>query len=208
MSKENPFDIMAAEWDQDSMKFQIAVATASAVLKRVHLSPGAHLLDFGCGTGLVSFNMMKENPDITTVTGLDNSSGMIDIFNQKAQEAQIDAKARLYDLTEELPEKEYDLAVSSMVFHHLPEPLSALQEIAKSLKPGATVAIADLDVEDGTFHPPEMTGIFHHGFDRSEMEEWFKKAGFEQVSSFTIHEVPKSEKVFPIFMTIGQKPRL
>lgn len=208
MSKENPFDAMAAEWDQDSMKFQIGKASALGMLKHTKIPQGARLLDFGCGTGLVSFFMMKENANITSATGFDNSSGMVGVFNEKAQEAKVDAKALLCDLSaDDISEKDFDLAVSSMVFHHLPEPAIALQKIYKALKPGASLAIADLDTEEGDFHPPEMTGIFHHGFERSQMQEWFEKAGFDQVSSFTIHEIPKNDKIYPIFMMTGQKPQ-
>jgi len=46
-----------------------------------------------------------------------------------------------------------------------------------SSTPGGFLSIADLDSDDGQFHE-DKTGVFHSGFDRNVMRQYFSEAGF------------------------------
>ncbi len=166
------FDKEAAAWDIEP-RVKLAQEVAAAIMRRVDLRPDMDVLDFGCGTGLVSA-LLK--PEVRSITGADTSKGMLEQFKAK-----LGAKAILLE-----PDKEtslngtYDLIVSSMTLHHVPkiEPLFAA--FYKALKPGGRVALCDLDAEGGQFHP-DPTGVFHEGFHRPQIEKLLKDAGFIDV---------------------------
>jgi len=201
-NKENRFDKIAREWDGDSMRTRLAAAIAESIRVN-HPISGATLLDFGCGTGLVSFPFSEH---FNRIEGVDTSLGMVEQFNQKAEKFSIDAHARLYIPGSPLPAEHYDVVVSGMVLHHIEDVSFEINEIYRSLKPGGVVALADLDLEDGTFHPAEMEGIFHNGFDRSQIREWLEQAGFGSISLFDAYSLEKEGKTFTIFLATARKP--
>lgn len=49
------FDAAAARWDANPMRVQLATATYRAIAAAVPLTPTMRALDFGCGTGLLTF---------------------------------------------------------------------------------------------------------------------------------------------------------
>ena len=71
---------------------------------------------------------------------------------------------------------------------------------------GGFVALADLDSEDGSFHPPGTEGVYHHGFDRDALTGLLEAAGFEDVKFQTAVEVPKEGSSYPIFLVVASKP--
>jgi len=54
-----------------------------------------------------------------------------------------------------------------MALHHIESTQALVQVFSDHLKPGGMVALADLDKEDGSFHPEGSEGIFHRGFERN-----------------------------------------
>ncbi|MEJ6592113.1 MAG: class I SAM-dependent methyltransferase, partial [SAR86 cluster bacterium] len=63
----------------------------------------------------------------------------------------------------------------------------------------------DLDHEDGTFHPAGTTGVFHTGFKRDLLQRLLNKHGISDVQFVTAYAVERGDKVFPIFLVLGQK---
>mgnify|MGYP006950044336 CR=1 FL=1 len=43
------------------------------------------------------------------------------------------------------------------------------------------VALADLDSEDGSFHPPDTDGVYHLGFDRDALRAELEADGFSDI---------------------------
>ena len=68
--------------------------------------------------------------------------------------------------------------------------------------------VADLDKEDGTFHPAGTTNI-HTGFDRAELQKWVEAAGFENVTFSNAYQIKKEvsglEKIFPVFLMAARR---
>lgn len=205
-SAEDYFNQMAGQWDENSTRHQIAQNAARAIHKKVLLSKDSAVLDFGCGTGLVSFFFY---PFVKKLEGVDSSAGMVEQFNKKAREQNFsNAGARVMDIDhEELPPDQYDIIVSSMVFHHIESPKDLLPKLYHSLRKGGVLAMADLDQEDGTFHPPEAEGVRHHGFLRQEMEDWFKSAGFNNVSTSTVMQIEREKQNYSVFLCVGKKEK-
>ncbi|MDH4263850.1 MAG: class I SAM-dependent methyltransferase [Spirochaetia bacterium] len=198
------FDEMSKNWDQNSMRNQIALNAARTMHKYITLSKNSVMLDFGCGTGLVSFYFY---PHLQRLEGVDSSKGMVDEFNKKAAaENFVNAGAKVFDLDrDQLTDNTYDVIVSSMVFHHIKDPQALLKHLYDSLKNGGSLAIADLDEEDGSFHPPEAEGVHHNGFSRNLVKTWFEESGYKNIQLSTVMQLEKESGKYSIFLCVGKK---
>jgi hypothetical protein len=78
-----------------------------------------------------------------------------------------------------------------------------VQSLAEHLKPGGQVALADLDSEPGTFHPTEMQGVFHSGFDRAALQSILAKHGFHDIRFTTAITVQKEGRQYPVFLVVA-----
>ena len=65
---------------------------------------------------------------------------------------------------------------------------------------------ADLDTEDGTFHPANTEGVFHQGFDRADLGKLLVDAGFVDVAFDTAVVVHKEQRAYPVFLVTARKP--
>ena len=166
------------------------------------------LLDFGCGTGLVTLRLQ---PYVRSITGVDSSPGMLDILTRKIKKLELtNVRTRLINTeADELIEGRYHLIVSSMTFHHIGNIKSVLNQLSRVALPSAYLCVADLDSEGGLFHG-DNTGVSHYGFDREALSRMFMEAGFENVRHRTAARVTKpigDDKTaeFSVFLIIGQK---
>lgn len=75
------FSIEAANWDTERRAARAKII-AEEIRRAVKIEKHYTALEFGCGTGLVSFNLFDWFENITLV---DTSKGMIDIVDQKIQ---------------------------------------------------------------------------------------------------------------------------
>jgi len=98
----------------------------------------------------------------------------------------------------------YDLIVSSMTLHHVPDVPGLFQTFAQQLKPGGQVALADLEEEDGTFHD-DTTGVHHTGFSRALIQAWLEEAGFQAVRVETAFVTAKGAVDYPVFLATAQR---
>jgi 2-polyprenyl-3-methyl-5-hydroxy-6-metoxy-1,4-benzoquinol methylase len=55
---------------------------------------------------------------------------------------------------------QFDLIMSAMALHHVKDTSTLINSFYEHLKPGAKAALADLDKEDGSFHPKEVKTYF------------------------------------------------
>src|SRR5512133_882385 len=78
------FDERAKEWDSDPKKVERARAVADAIRKTIRLSNRMNALEYGCGTGLLSFALQS---DLGCITLADTSQGMLDVLSEKITNA-------------------------------------------------------------------------------------------------------------------------
>lgn len=109
------------------------------------------------------------------------------------------------DIVEHPLEREFDLIVSAMAMHHVENTDALLRRFNEHLKPGDQVALADLDAEDGSFHPQGTEGVYHNGFNRDVIAQQLQQQGFEEIQFVTAHTVCKSDKQYPIFLVVANK---
>jgi uncharacterized OsmC-like protein/ubiquinone/menaquinone biosynthesis C-methylase UbiE len=202
------FDKEAATWDENPGKVKLAHAVALAIIGTVKPGPEMDVLDTGAGTGLVTLALQ---PIVRTITAADSSQGMLDILDAKVRAQEItNVRTRLVDLDRgDSPEGLFDLVVSSMTFHHIRDVGMLLNRLAGVIRPSGRIVIADLDPDEGKFHDTPA-GVFHDGFDRHEMREYFEAAGFCEVQDRTAAVVQKpglsgEMQTFSVFLMTGKK---
>jgi SAM-dependent methyltransferase len=167
LATKDRFDEAATTWDELPRRRELAAAVAAEIERRVPLSGEVDVLDFGCGTGLVTLALQ---PFVGRVTGADTSAGMLGELQRKVRDRRLaNVETLLLDPAAPLPsDRLYDLVVSSMALHHVEDVGALFRRLHGLLRDGGRVALADLDREDGTFHE-DARGVFHLGFDRDDI---------------------------------------
>ncbi|MFO7861619.1 MAG: class I SAM-dependent methyltransferase [Desulfosalsimonas sp.] len=205
-SEKRSFEQAAARWDEKPRRVQLAGDVAEAVKKQVPLNRDMDMLDFGCGTGLLTLALQ---PLVGSVTGVDSSPAMLEMLEKKIKEMAIDnVQTRLLDIDKgEQLSGRFDLVVSSMTLHHIPDIDHLIRQFCRVLKPGGHLALADLDKEGGRFHE-DNHGVFHFGFNRQQLSARLNDAGFIDIRAETAAKLTKTEagpphESFSVFLISG-----
>ena len=207
-SEKRNFDNAAATWDENPGRVKTNRDIGDAILKQNLLTPDMDVLDFGCGTGMLTVRLQ---PFVRSITGVDSSRGMLDVLNGKIAKLQLpNVKTMLIDL--EKGQKltgSYHLVLCSLTLHHIPEIKPVLAQFYQVITPKGYLCAADLDSDDGRFHE-DNTGVFHSGFDRAVMRQYFSEAGFDNIKDTTAATIIKPSfdqgtREFTVFLMIGRK---
>ena len=116
----------------------------TATLARLH--PGDQVLDVGCGTGALALEVQRRVGSAGRVVGIDPGEEQIARARAKAARRNVPIAFQI-GVIEQLafPDQAFDVVLSTLMMHHLPASLKAqgLAEIARVLKPGGRLIIAD-----------------------------------------------------------------
>lgn len=196
------FHDKAADWDQRPVPQQISEGVFASLQARVPLSPGARVLDFGAGTGLLA---SKLAPLVGRLLAVDVSPAMLEQLSRKPE---LSGKVEIFcqDLLERPLDQRADVVVSAMAMHHVRDTRGLTRALFAHLEPGGRLALADLDAEDGSFHPPGTDGVFHAGFDREALRGLLQEAGFVEIAFETACEVHREARAYPVFLVTARKP--
>lgn len=207
-TKKRNFDQDAANWDQLPRRVKVAQDIAQSMIRELSPTTDIDVLDFGCGTGLLTLTLQ---PFVRSITGMDSSPGMLDVFQTKIKEQHLsNVKAKQLDLDKgDVLKDSYHLIVSSMTLHHIKNISSLLKQFHSILLPTGRLAIADLDLDDGKFHS-NNDGVFHFGFDREKLRKSFAEAGFDNIQDISAAEIEKETlnkkmQQFTVFLMTGKK---
>lgn len=195
------FDEAATDWDKGDIRQQIAHNVFHTIVSRITLLKTMDILDFGAGTGLLSF---KIAPLVRSVTGVDLSTGMLEQLEAKNSDI-LQVRGICHDMLSEPLKDKFDGIVSSMAMHHVKETAKLLESFYAHLKPNGFIALADLDAEDGTFHTHGNEGVEHFGFDREPLRALLEQIGFKNVRFHTALTVNNENGAYPIFLVTGMK---
>jgi 2-polyprenyl-3-methyl-5-hydroxy-6-metoxy-1,4-benzoquinol methylase len=196
------FDARAREWDKDKMHMERSVAIAAGLEKMIPLHHSMKALEYGAGTGILSFLLMDRFSEITL---MDNSQEMINVCFEKTEYYKTNHIFPLwFDLEHRSLESKFDIIYNQMVLHHVDDYEAIIHTFYSLLNPDGYLAIADLYPEDGSFHGIEVK--VHWGFDPGMLTKLLQKAGFINIGHRSCFEVRReSDKKFPLFLLVAQK---
>lgn len=195
------FNAIAADWDKGDMRVQIATSVFSTLTSRIALDKNMTILDFGAGTGLLSFQVATM---VNKVIGIDLSEKMLEQISIKNSD-ELSVTPLKHDILAESMGQTFNGIVSSMAMHHVEDTEKLFESFHQHLKRDGFIAIADLDSEDGTFHSHGNDGVYHFGFEREALRRIVEKAGFSNVRFHHAHTIEKGDMSYPIFLLTGQK---
>lgn len=184
-------------------------------------SDGPQILEIGCGTGLLSLKMA---PYAKSLLAVDAAAGMIDALklklNNDASPKNVHPlSAMLEDPEDErlppasavdstapdgpgsAPRQKFDLILSHLVLHHIPELEPLLATMHGCLKPGGYIALTDFEdfgPEARKFHPEaKMGGVERDGINRQRFVGMMQDAGFMDVDAITGFTMEKEIERYP-----------
>jgi len=202
--KNNRFEILAKSWDSKPQRVKGAMSFASKVKEFLPSDISSFdVLDYGCGTGLVSFCF---SDDVKSIEGLDNSTSMIEVYNEKSNKIGMkNIKGFVHNINEQdLQKEKYDLIVTNMTMHHIKNTQDFISKLTYSLKPNGYLAIADLKTEDGKFHS-DNTGVEHFGFEFDKITEYFKNNNLKNIKCDLFESINKPNNTYEVYYIIGEK---
>jgi ubiquinone/menaquinone biosynthesis C-methylase UbiE len=129
-----------------------------AYLAQLALPPTAHILDLGCGTGVVLRALARRTGFSGRLAGVDQSPALIAAARRLAAEEGVDQRIEfqvgdVHHLS--VADSSCDAVITHTLVSHVAEPLMVLKEAARIVRPGGNVAIFDGDFASLTFAHPD-----------------------------------------------------
>ncbi|KAG8463620.1 hypothetical protein KFE25_003893 [Diacronema lutheri] len=160
------------------------------------------VLDVGAGTGTLTLQILGRGVEPANVVMLDQSTGMLEQAKRKPQLA---AVRKVLGDAQDLPfaDESFDRVTSSGAIYYWPEPVRAMREQLRVLKPGGRALAI------GTLQPSALgIRVLAQTFNRFPTEEqylqWFRDAGFTDVRTVNVAN-PWNEAQFAIAV-VGTRP--
>jgi arsenite methyltransferase len=170
------FQQVAGEWDNLRAGFFGESVRESAVQK-AYLRPEMVVADVGSGTGFIAAALA---PLVRRVYVTDGSPEMLAVARQNL--AQFDnLEFHLADGQQlPFPDESLDAVFANMYLHHAPDPLAAIREMVRVLRPGGRLVITDMDTHPYAWLKEEMADVWQ-GFERDQLHAWYAEAGLVNV---------------------------
>ncbi len=199
---ENEWDEHAEGWDGDAAARAYAVAAFESLREVMDQHDralhGARVLDFGCGTGLLTERLVSSG---ATIDAVDTSSAMLAVLETKITERKWTEVSTVSSLDDpRLVERAatYDLVVCSSVCGFLEDYPGTMQELASLLRPGGLIVQWDWERDDTEVEP--------YGLSRGEIEQTLRGAGFDSITVDTAFAVELGEHTMRPLIGVGRRP--
>ncbi len=170
------FEKVAKKWDAMRSGY-FGEEVRQAAIRKAYLRPEMVVGDIGAGTGYMAAGLA---PLVKEVVAMDGSPAMLEVARRNLQ----GANNVVFKITDgaslPLPDASLDAVFANMYLHHMPDPLAAICEMARLLRPGGRMVITDMDAHSYEWLKEEMADVWQ-GFERSQLREWFDTAGLVNV---------------------------
>jgi arsenite methyltransferase len=170
------FERVAGEWDQLRSGY-FSEAVRAAAIRKAYLRPEFAVADVGAGTGFMAAGLA---PLVRQVAVIDGSPAMLAVARRNLSGFANMAYYEADGLALPLPDASQDAVFASMYLHHCPDPLAAIRELTRLLRPGGRLVIIDLDSHAHAWLKSEMADLWQ-GFERHQVRDWFRQAGLANV---------------------------
>jgi len=176
MDEKEYFERVASQWDWMRKNF-FSEAVRKKTLTLAGIQKGKEALDVGAGTGFMTEGLIAEG---LRVVALDRSKAMLERMREKFRDC--DGITYLIGDAENIPllDESFDYVFANMCLHHLENPVKAVKEMVRVLKPNGRLVITDLDEHNFAFLKEE-----HHarwmGFKRKDVKNWLLSARLRDV---------------------------
>jgi len=201
------YDLM--EWFFDTFLFRgklRELRQRTADLARIQ--PGEKILDVGCGTGTLAMEVALRVGAKGRVFGIDPGEQQIARARSKAARRSLSIEFQVGVIEHlDFPDQTFDVVLSTIMMHHLSDTLKrqGLAEIARVLKPGGRLVIADFKRPE---ERPAQPVHFGAGGSRiQDLETLIKDAGFlrVEIEETRLPRFPAHSAGFASFLS-GKKP--
>lgn len=165
--------------------------------------PGDHVLDIGCGTGVVARDLVRRVGERGKVVGIDPSTRFIEEAGRRARDLHLENQLafRVADgAALPFPDWSFDLVVASAVFGHIPNALEVLKEMTRVARSGGRVVAFDHDIDTFVINAADRgltRRIVHAYCDRYFTSGWagrelyglFRQEGLEEIEVLSLTHV-------------------
>lgn len=221
------FDAHSETYDTEHPHAQVLALRLSRALRQVLPldEDTTCVLDYACGSGQVSRALA---PHVARLVGVDISPRMVEQYNARADAQGLEPHEMraVCTLAELDAQDRFDLVVCSMAYHHFAAVDDVSRELVKYLKPGGTLAVADIaDVDTDTGLPscrdrdsdggapplpPLMAGYEHivahtRGFSEEVIRALFVGTGLEDVSFELFTSAKRQGRDVHFFLATGTR---
>jgi ubiquinone/menaquinone biosynthesis C-methylase UbiE len=161
------------------------------------LRPGLDLLDLGCGPGTITLDLAARVAP-GRVVGIDAVTDVVEQAEARRAAAAVDSvEFRVGDAYAlDFEDATFDVAHAHQVLQHLTDPVAALRELRRVLRPSGTLAVRDGDYAAFVWAPDEplldrWLDLYHQVTARNGAEAdagryllgWAQEAGFSDVTA-------------------------
>ena len=197
------FDRVAPEWSKMRSGYYDE-DVISRLLSAGLLKDDMVLVDLGAGDGYLSRAMASA---VSSVIAVDISEAMLKELSKKAKKQGINNIQTILGDGSDIPlsDESANVVCANMFLHHIEEPITAVKEMYRILKPGGRVFLADLKEHRNS----EFKNVMHdvwQGFSQNEISNWFIKCGFTVEVFETINKKTSGKKADEgVFVMIASK---
>ena len=172
------------------------------LLQLANIKKGDKIIDIACGTGLVSFPAAEQTGDKGFVLANDISDKMVEAGNGTAKERKLSNISFQRMDAEELTveDESFNIALCALGLMYFPDPLKAMKEMHRSLKPGGHAVVAVwgrrkncgwaevFEIVDRRV-ASEVCPMFFNLGNEGTLQQYLKAGGFKNISIERINTV-------------------